>query len=217
MDGWETTDEMGHWIWGTIKSATHILLLIHPFFKCTLGESVPCLLSFDFFVFFFFFYMETNTSKCADRLICFHLINEPPHLRGQSKPILREMLRRGRCSTSFSDWHIAVLHGQLDHFGFNCKILIVDLAHFQSKKLSWWLFMGFISNQLPWQTKDQNEEGAMSCRKYAWMLLEWFSSVSNDYRYTSSGAGVEEWWRGEGVLCLLRVTFLQTWFHKCPV
>lgn len=45
MDGWETTDEMGHWIWGTIKSATHIHVLIHPFFKCTLGESVPCLLS----------------------------------------------------------------------------------------------------------------------------------------------------------------------------
>lgn len=83
--------------------------------------------------FFFFFYMETNTKKCTDRHICFHLINEPPHLRGQSKPILREMLRRGRCSTPLSDLHIAVLYGQLDHFGFNCKILIVDLAHVQSK------------------------------------------------------------------------------------
>lgn len=123
--------------------------------------------------------------------------NEPPHLRGQSKPILREMLRRGRCSTSLSDWHIAGLHGQLDHFGFNCKILIVDLAHVQSKKLSWWLFMGFTSNQLPWQIKDQNEEGA-------WMLLEWFSSVSNYYRYNSSGARVEEWWRWEGLFVFYR-------------
>lgn len=30
------------------------------------------------------------------------------------------------------------------------------------------------------------------------MLLECFPSVSNDYRYNNSGAGVEEWWRGEG-------------------
>lgn len=133
---------MGHWIWETIKLATHIHLLIHPFFFLTyiLETTNPCVWSPCFVqgtnmhlcFSFVFFPVKRGNALTVDLFPPDE--NEPPRLRAllfHSQLILRETntLSEKKLKFILSPAYFNLAR-QLDHLDFNCKILLINLANF---------------------------------------------------------------------------------------